>query len=70
MNDIIICKLIESQMQSPIMLLIVDVAMQILLQYLIDTFNLIMSLIAKSKQEFNFHLQDFKEGSPKFKDKL
>jgi len=32
--------------------------------------GLIINLWMKSRREFNFHLQDFKEESSKFKDKL
>ena len=63
MDGIIIYKLSQWQIRGPIVLLIADVATQILLQYLIGLLGLIISLRMKSKRKLNIDLQDLKEES-------
>jgi len=68
MDGIILHKLNQWQIHGSIIFFIVDVAMQIVLKYVINTFGLTISLKMKNKKKFNFYFQDFKDGSLKFRE--
>lgn len=61
MDCVVICKLRQRQVESIVVLLIVDGARQILLKNLIDPLSLALSLKVKGKKKIDVNLKDLEE---------
>jgi hypothetical protein len=67
---IVICKLSKRKEVIPVILLIVDVATQVLLKDLVDSLCLAISLRVEGRGELDVHLKKLEEASPELGYKL